>query len=83
MVPKEVLRVIRDEPRLTPIEIAERVKRDVGWIRNVLVTMRELQLVESPARGVYIITKQGEYVLEQMEVEDTNGSRRTIETDWG
>ena len=69
MVPGELLRLIGDEPRLTPIEMSKRLKRNVAWIRNIVSIMQELRLVDTPARGVYTITKLGEAALQQIEVE--------------
>ncbi len=62
----EILRVVRQTPRLTPILIAKMLNRPPSVIRNTLVVLLELGLVEAPARGLYQITPLGEYILEKL-----------------
>jgi len=62
----EILRAVKQMPRLTPILIAKMLGRPPSFIRNTLVVLLELGLVESPARGLYQITPLGEYVLEKL-----------------
>jgi len=59
----EILKAVKQMPRLTPILIAKMLDRPPSVIRNILVVLLELGLVESPARGLYQITPLGEYVL--------------------
>lgn len=61
----EILAVIQNKPRLTPVLIAEASKLNPGVVRNVLMTLTELKLVISPARGIYEITELGEGVLKE------------------
>jgi len=62
----EILKALKQTPRLTPILIAKILDRPPSVIRNILVVLLELGLVESPARGLYQITPLGEYVLEKL-----------------
>ena len=64
MVAVESLRLIKQLPRLTPTEISQRMGKSAQYVRNVLAVLQELQLVETPARGLYTITSLGEYILE-------------------
>jgi len=68
---KELLVQIKSNPRLTPIMLAERLKWNIGTVRNALVMLFELGLIDRPARGVYEITKAGDSVLSQVEVGKT------------
>jgi DNA-binding IclR family transcriptional regulator len=54
-------------PRLTPILIGKKMRRPPSVIRNVLVTLVELRLVASAARGLYELTPAGIDVLERTE----------------
>lgn len=65
-VATEALKLIREKPRLTPSEIARGIGRDVQYTRNVLSVLQELKLVELPARGVYVISQHGEYLLKRI-----------------
>lgn len=62
----EILKALKQTPRLTPILIAKILDRPPSVIRNILVVLLELGLVESPARGLYQITPLGEYLLEKL-----------------
>ena len=65
----EILSLLRDMPRLTPILIGKKMNRPPSVIRNVLVTLVELGLVSSAARGLYELTQSGIDVLERMELQ--------------
>lgn len=67
MTAVEILRILRDMPRLTPILIGKKMKRPPSVIRNVLMILVELGLVASAARGLYELTPDGEEVLERTE----------------
>lgn len=68
MTATEILEAIQRKPRLTPIMIADELKMNAGVVRNVLVTLAELRLVQSPARGLYEITPLGQEVLKEGKV---------------
>jgi predicted transcriptional regulator len=59
----ELLRAIDQNPRITPQEISEKLKINAQQVRNVLSVLAELKLVETPVRGVYLITELGKYIL--------------------
>jgi predicted transcriptional regulator len=59
----EILRVIEQNPRVTPLEISRKLKISTQYVRNTVRTLTELGLVETPVRGVYVITELGKYVL--------------------
>ena len=65
VVALEALKLIKEKPRLTPSEISDRIKKSPQYTRNVLAVLQELGLVTTPVRGVYLITKLGEYVLSE------------------
>ena len=69
----EILQLLRNMPRLTPILIGKKMKRPPSVIRNVLVILVELGLVSSAARGLYELTPEGEETLERTE------NRRRVE----
>lgn len=62
-----VLRTIDQNPRITPLEISEKLKVSAQYIRNILRVLTELRMVETPVRGVYLITDTGRYVLNHIE----------------
>lgn len=59
----DVLRTIDQNPRITPMEISERLKINPQQVRNILAVLTELKIVETPVRGVYLITDLGKYIL--------------------
>jgi len=59
----EILRVIEQNPRVTPLEISCKLKISTQYVRNTVRILTELGLVETPVRGVYVITELGKYVL--------------------
>jgi len=65
LVAVEVLETIEKYPRITPAEIAEKTKNSAQYVRNTLRVLTELQLVETPVRGVYVITELGKDILNQ------------------
>lgn len=62
----EILDFIKKKPRASPLWIARKLLRRPGLVRNYLVILLELHLVDTPVRGNYIITPLGEYVLEYL-----------------
>lgn len=67
MTALEILQILRDMPRLTPLLLGKKMKRPPSVIRNVLVTLVELGLVVPAARGLYELTPAGKEILEMME----------------
>jgi DNA-binding IclR family transcriptional regulator len=59
----EILGALQKTPRLSPILIASKTGIDIQRVRNLLVVLLELKLVETPSRGLYQITNMGEYIL--------------------
>jgi predicted transcriptional regulator len=49
--------------------IADETKLRPGTVRNVLVTLSELELVKMPARGIYEISELGQSFLKKKETE--------------
>jgi len=74
LIAKEVLRIIKENPRITPSEMADKIDVTAQYVRNTLGTLAELNLVETPVRGVYLITELGDYVLSYLEKEKSQGS---------
>ena len=67
LVAVEVLKTISDNPRITPLEIAKVIKTSAQYVRNTLRVLTEINLVETPVRGVYLITVFGKEVLNRLE----------------
>lgn len=61
----EILQAIGRKPRITPVMIAEELKMNQQVVRNVLLTLSELGLVTTAARGVYEISQMGQQVLDK------------------
>lgn len=66
MVAVEILRTIEENPRITPLEISKKLGISLQYIRNTLRVLTELKLLETPVRGVYILTDIGKYVLKHV-----------------
>ena len=66
LVAIEILRTIEQNPRITPAEISEKTGITGQYIRNTLATLLELKLLETPVRGIYVITDLGKYVLNHL-----------------
>ena len=64
MVAIELLQLIKDTPRITPTEMGGRLRFTTQYVRNTLRVLSELNLVNTPVRGSYIITNLGLHVLE-------------------
>ena len=63
----EILKTIEHNPRITPLEISKILNVSSQYVRNILTVLMELKLVETPARGVYIITGLGRKVLKELQ----------------
>ena len=63
---KEILKILKDEPRQTPKSLLNRLGVSMSAIRNNLMVLSDLNLVEAKIRGLYEITPLGEYVLEKI-----------------
>jgi len=66
LVAIEVLTTIKNNPRITPKEISEKIDTSAQYVRNTLRVLTELKLVETPVRGVYLITDFGENTLSNL-----------------
>ena len=62
---KKILRILKDEPRQTPQSILHKTNVSMSAIRNNLMVLSDLNLVETKTRGLYEITPLGEYILEK------------------
>lgn len=70
MTARDILKVIDENPRITPLEIAKKLSMSAQHVRNVLTILLELRLVETPARGVYVTTNLGKFILREITKED-------------
>jgi len=59
----EILKALQKTPRLSPALIASETGIELQRVRNYLVMLLELKLVEKPSRGLYQITSMGNYLL--------------------
>lgn len=63
MVALELLRLIKQKPRITPNEMGHTLSFNTQYIRNTLRVLSELKLITTPSRGSYMITELGEHIL--------------------
>jgi len=70
LVAIEILKAIKENPRITPMEISGKIQASAQYTRNTLRVLTELRLVETPVRGVYLITELGNYVLKYLKKEE-------------
>jgi len=63
LVAKEILSAIKEQPRSTAQMVAEITGFNLQYVHNTLRVLKELDLVENVARGVYVITEPGENAL--------------------
>jgi len=63
LVAKEILTAIKNQPRSTAQMVAEITGFTLQYVHNTLRVLRELDLVDNVARGVYVTTELGETVL--------------------
>jgi predicted transcriptional regulator len=73
---KEILGILNKEPRQTPQSILGKLGVSMSAIRNSLMVLSDLKLVETEARGLYRITPLGQYVLENMLKEQGKPEKR-------
>lgn len=64
MVAIEILKIVQENPRITPAEISQKMGISVQYTRNTLRVLSELELVATAVRGIYLITDLGKTVLE-------------------
>lgn len=62
----EILKLLKESPRLTPVMVANKLGKAASHVRNVLSVLLELKLVHTSARGVYEITPLGEELLQRI-----------------
>jgi len=62
-IANRILLLLKESPRQTPKSIAGRLSASVSTIRNALVILSDLKLVEAKVRGLYEITALGERLL--------------------
>lgn len=60
----QVLELIADNRRISAGELAERLKLQLGYVRNILFHLKQPRLIESPSWGTYEITQGGQAALE-------------------
>ncbi|MBA7490020.1 hypothetical protein ES702_00554 [subsurface metagenome] len=63
----ELLKVIKENNRITPGEMGNILTYSPQYIRNTLRILGELKLVKTPVRGSYMITNLGEYVMKHQD----------------
>jgi len=65
----EVLRIIHRNPRVTPVLIHDKMKKATNFstLEFALRTLRETGLVDTLARGIYVITDKGVETLRSSE----------------
>ena len=68
----EILLYVKENPRASPLLIARSLLRRPGLVRNHLVVLSELELIEAPVRGNYLITKLGINLLDSLLKKDAS-----------
>jgi predicted transcriptional regulator len=64
---KQILKILKEKPRQTPQSLLSKIDVSMSAIRNNLMVLSDLNLVETPTRGLYQITPLGELVLNKLE----------------
>lgn len=64
LVAKELLEVLVAQSRLAPSELAEKTGLKHQQVKTTLRILAELLLVETPVRGIYVITEEGRIQLQ-------------------
>jgi len=59
LVAIELLQALAETPRQAPAMLAKETGLNHQQIKTTLRTLAELQLVKTPARGIYMITEDG------------------------
>lgn len=75
----KVLRFIEQNPRVTPLEISHKLKISAQYVRNIVRMLTELGLVDTPVRGVYVITDLGKYILNKQTKKEESSFKGTTE----
>lgn len=78
MVAMKLLKTLDEKPRLSPSMLKDETGLDYQYIKTTLRTLAELGLVETPSRGVYVLTKMGRRHLQQFQASE--GSRTSGES---
>lgn len=66
MLATRILKMLEESPRQTPKMMADELDTNPAYVRNVLVVLQELKLIETIARGLYQITPLGREVLQRI-----------------
>jgi len=64
-IANRILLLLKESPRQTPKSIAGRLNASISTVRNALVILSDLKLVETRVRGLYEITPSGERLLKE------------------
>jgi predicted transcriptional regulator len=64
---RDILKHINDYPRQSPATLHQTLEYSLSGIKNTLVNLMDLGLVETQTRGIYVITELGKQVLENQE----------------
>jgi Mn-dependent DtxR family transcriptional regulator len=65
-IASRILSLLKESPRQTPQSMAGRLDASVSTVRNVLVVLSDLGLVEAKVRGLYELTQLGERLLKDI-----------------
>lgn len=65
-IANRILLLLKESPRQTPKSIAGRLNASISTVRNALVILSDLKLVEAKVRGLYEITPSGERLLKEI-----------------
>jgi len=70
-VARRILKILKEEPRQTPSNLMKKLRAKQSTVRNCLVFLRDLKLVDTPSRGLYQLSFLGEYVLQKAQLLST------------
>lgn len=68
LVAQRILEILDEKPRLPPLLISKLTGLSHQYVRTTLRTLSELNLVETPARGIYVLTEEGRRHLHKLQV---------------
>ena len=65
-IANRILRLLKEKPRQTPQSVAGQLSVSTSTVKNTLVVLSDLKLVETKVRGLYEISLLGERLLKEI-----------------
>lgn len=67
---REILKILKEKPRQTPQSLLNQTNVSMSSVRNNLMVLSDLDLIEAKTRGLYEITSLGKYLLDKIAEEE-------------